>query len=601
MNEQQKWFFPTNTENLEIFLSSALIVDINGFSNDSYMKDAMDDGPVGYIPFFCEQNLNDAIVKSRVEDENLVCCLIELDLSQLRRNIAYADVFPTPNEENNFSYHSMLELDTADAGITTKEPYRNIQIPAPLPLQCIKNIIFESKSLRDESTNLLEKKFGKYPNKFFIHNSKLFKESRGTSCEPSLDENEANTSFPLPANNIIYDKIHSLGGMLALSFYQTKNGAKSIKYFNELCALQLMKNGTQKDFEIINNYFFYSVEEPNEEYTKVFYDLIKVLSEDKGTYGEIKKTIFNYLERADDRLDKQKEFISNIFKKLSRIEDRTLQSPEVEFDSVMNYIGEESNEKYNKKIVMLLVMYFFRDKPVTMLKFYHKEFKEIDYLLFSMFFGISSQYIGLPEHIKKIKDLNFYISNLMSEFHHKKLTQQEFTFKKMSPPKFIPDLIKPTSNGKQDSFISWLSDYLDLDSSKFQTWTVKYQKGFDSAKSTLRFDKEPKVELIKDTEKSQKQAIDYLAENSELPEKSLLGVFVENLSTIFNKFKHWEIKSSSFSCDTAITLTSSKKPILKSLVDISELERQFVKCTVNNEKDLFDYNKVLAQYVKLTK
>ena len=81
-----RWFFPTHTENLEIFLSGGLVICRSGF-DEAYVSDVMIDYPSGYVPFFSKDNLFSAIEKSQAEDENLTRCIIELDVTLRIQNI----------------------------------------------------------------------------------------------------------------------------------------------------------------------------------------------------------------------------------------------------------------------------------------------------------------------------------------------------------------------------------------------------------------------------------------------------------------------------------------------------------------------------------
>ncbi len=587
MSKQRRWFLPTNTENLEFFLSSSLILDIDGFNKDAYIKDVMDGGPAGYIPFFSEDNLENAINKAREEDENLTCCIIELDLSQIQAMIVYAEVSSLPAEENKFF---PLEFGTADMADDVQ--YTKVQIPAPLPLQCIKRIIFEDQSRKDENTRSLERKFGKYPNKIFMENSKLFKERGNTnSILPSESSDVSLELIHLPDKSTNYNKTYSLGGMLALMFYQTKNGRRSVANFKEACDLKVLTGHDHKEFELSNNYFYTSGRQ-DEEYGLLYLDLLSLLSKDKGSIGEIKYEILNYLDSAEN-FTELKVFVEQTAKILRSIEERTLgKSPEEYFTKLM---ATYDATKENKKIFMLLVMYFFRDNTETMLKFYHDDFNEIDYILFSMFFGMGCRYIGLPEHIKKIKGLGFYISNRMAEYHHKTHSGCVHSFKTVTPPKFvIGGLIKNSSNGEQDKFVEWFSsEFLKLDSLKFQSWECRGKEFSCDSNTILQFKEEPKIStMVNDSD-----IIEYYFNSGDEIRSEIENnkSFVNLIKNIFEKYKFWEIKNKSFSCASKSTLKYKEKPKLTSLIDMSEFEQQIIRATVGNDKDLFDYNKIYEQ------
>jgi len=580
MSKKTRWFLPTNTENLEIFLSSGLMFDAKGFGKDKYMKDGMDGEPTGYIPFFSEGNLESAIKKSYEDDENLTCCIIELDPSKLLNTIAVYSKDPSQLYENGkFSY-----VRTDVSSITGDIQYNQIQIPSPLPLQCIKNIIFKDKDVKDTNVKYLEGEFGSFPSKFFIESSKLFEVDAQTEGFPTLSDSDLKFT-PLPENDINYDKVFSLGGMLALMFYQTKNGTGSVGYFKDVCNLNVLAEQDHKELELINNYF-YSLNN-NEEYEQLCFELLNLLS--KGSVSEIKYEILNYLESAV-HFNELKGFVEQAAKILRSIEERTIKkSPEEYFTTLMD---KYEGTKDSKKIFMLLVMYFFRDKTETMLKFYHEGFKEIDYILFAMFFGKGCRYIGLPKEVKKIKGLSFYISNRMAEYHHLSDSSEPF-FKKVSAPKYvIGGLIKKTSDGNQDKFVKWFSEYLNLDSKKFLSWECKGKEFSCGSNIILKFTEEPKI-----TTSANDTDIGQFYSNFEDEVKTKVesrSGFIGLIMEAFEKFKFWEIKTKNFSCSSKSisTLQYKEQPKLVSLVNMSELEQQVIKATIGNDKVLFDYNEV---------
>ncbi len=588
---KQQWFLPTNTENLAIFLSSGLITCSRGFNNESYLKDVMADNPSGYIPFFSKDNLKDAIDKALVEDENLVCCIIELDLSQMLAINIYAEVDCSSGEEGN-SYYLTLSKSDVEVG----EQHKKIQVPAPLPIQCIKKIIFKSTLIKNEIIKSVEE-FGVYPGKFFSSNASLFKAGKDTTRQIFKEPNSDSEGLSAPPeNNINYDKIFSLGGMLVLMFYQTKNGRKSVSYFKDVCNLSELTAHDHKELELINNYFN-DLNIEDEEYGQLYFDLLSILSQDKGSISEIKYEILSYLDLAENFIELQ-TFVKQTAKILRSIEERNLgKSPEEYFTKLM---ATYNSTKENKKIFMLLVMYFFRDKTETMLRFYHKDFQEIDYVLFSMFFGVGCRYIGLPSHVKNIKGLNFYVSNRMAEFHHKVSGNSDLLFKKVAPPKFIiSDLIKEKSNSERDAFVDWFSVFFGLEPEKFQSWECKGKEFSCDSNTTLIFEEEPIIStMLNDNDITQYyfNSGDEIKSNIENEES-----FVNLIKHAFEKIKHWQLKSKGFSSTSNLTLKYKEKPKLISLIDIDEIEQQLVVATIGNDKDLFDYNEVFTQYEKLVK
>jgi len=496
----QRWFLPTNTENMELFLSNGLMTCSDGLKK-SYIKDTLDDCPKGYIPFFSIHNLLEAIYKSTGEEENLIKCIIELNYSQIININIYAEVEPLMDSIDTCSY---IGLKISD--ITELNYHKKILIPSPLPMQCIKGVFFENTLIKNEISKNIERKFGQYPSRFFLVEKNLFNGRNHKNNQVQLEKVLSNSNQTcLPELDINYEKIFSLGGMLGLMFYQTKNSQESIECFVEASSLNKIENQDKNEFKLFNNYF-YDDEHQNEEYSRLCYSLIKLISEDKGNVGEVSQAIIDYLE-LDINYPELQEFNKKMAKGLRKIIDRDkdYMSPETVFSRVVGFCRKNNG---SNKILLILTMYFFRDKPETMLKFYHEEFQSIDYVLFAIFFGINCQYIGLPEQIKQIKGLGYYISNRMAEYHHKSFIDDGSVFKNDSAIKFIlKDFLKESSNGDRDKFFQWFFDFVGLNSNDFQCWKMNH-KGFHcEPNSQFTFKIKPKVTTVIDMTKLERQLL----------------------------------------------------------------------------------------------
>lgn len=496
-----RWFLPTHTENLEIFLSGGLITCISGF-NRAYVTDAMVDYPTGYVPFFSKDNLSPAIEKSQEDDENLTRCIIELDASQILRQTVYGIVSIGGESIRDSKY---VELNIDD--VREEGQYRAVLFPAPLPIQCVKAVFFENAAIKNSVSKSIERNLGAFPDKFFLLDAKLFKrENKEIGLLPSDSSSDNHSdSLLLPGREVSYDKVCSLGGMLALMFYQSKNSALSTKYFSECCELERLSSHSCAELELINNYFF-ADGAVNDEYIALYSDLLDIVSGVNGGVSEVKWTILNYLESPNELTENLKAYAGKMAQRLRDIEERLIdKTPEEVFTLIKDSYSKKNGQN---QILMILSMYFFRDKVETMLKFYHKDFEDIDYILFAMFYGVGCKYIGLPAEIKNIKGLNFYVSNRMAEYSRRIDGSVEPVFKKYSPPKFlINDIIRKSSSGNLDGFVDWLADYLGLDSTEFHEWEVKH-KGFTcESNSPLRFKEKPKLTSLIDIEEFEKQMV----------------------------------------------------------------------------------------------
>ncbi|MDF1690362.1 MAG: hypothetical protein P1U35_12210 [Cycloclasticus sp.] len=520
---KKRWFLPTNTENLELFLSNGLMTCPSGLK-DAYITDVMSDYPRGYIPFFPENNLSNAIGKAIEEDDNLTPCIIELDPSQ----IISMNVLSRTQSSQSETGGNYLALNIS--GIDEAISHKEILLQSPLPIQCIKSVFFESAKIKNEKQKFFEGDFGIYKDKLFSVGAKLFKE---VQSDPGLDlyisNGYSSEAACLPDNKPDYNKIFSLGGMLGLMFYQTKNGRDSVNYFNQVCESVSRVYSQDIEAELLSSFVQNSTDQ-KDDCNLLYSDLLNLLSNNRGGVGEVRKEVIDYLDSINIPPE-LKAFVGVVSDGLKKIDDRheDFRSPE----DVFSRLDKRFKVKKQKQIIMTLVMYFFRDNTETMLKFYHGCFNQIDYVLFAMFFGIGSKYIGLPKQIKRMKGLNTYLSNRMAEYHHSAANSSEVTFKKIPSPKLVfKDFIKEKTNGESDKFIESFAQCYGLKPKSFQTWEVKH-KGF--------------------------------------------------------------------SCDAKSQLVFTEKPTLIAKIDMNEIEQQVVVSTINNDKDLFDYNEVVSKYEKLVK
>src|SRR5690554_5720954 len=112
MSKKQRWLLPTNTENLELFLSQGLMTCWKGING--YIEDIMCDYPAGYIPLFADDNISEAIERSTEEDKNLTTCIIELDLAQINSIDIFYELEPISDNGNKFEKIDISELSEND-------------------------------------------------------------------------------------------------------------------------------------------------------------------------------------------------------------------------------------------------------------------------------------------------------------------------------------------------------------------------------------------------------------------------------------------------------------------------------------------------------
>ena len=123
-NKKNRWFLPTNADNLKMMVAQGLISSPDGFSPNKYYKDELENYP-GFIPVFKNSIPKDTLELIISEQENMTACLIEIDLVKI-----------TQGSAKNQNYEAV------DISINAHDDL--LLLLAPLPLSCIKQIIFKS-------------------------------------------------------------------------------------------------------------------------------------------------------------------------------------------------------------------------------------------------------------------------------------------------------------------------------------------------------------------------------------------------------------------------------------------------------------------------
>ena len=131
-----KWFLVTNTENLKYYFDCNMIVEMQAFEGDAYLRDIQAERPKGYITLNDQTNLTDALELSVSEDPNLESCIVEVDLSGLESASVYGRVF-----EKQYEFGSLDQILRSDVD--------EILIPAPLPIGIIKTVFLKNAKASD--------------------------------------------------------------------------------------------------------------------------------------------------------------------------------------------------------------------------------------------------------------------------------------------------------------------------------------------------------------------------------------------------------------------------------------------------------------------
>ncbi|MDQ7085325.1 MAG: hypothetical protein Q9M36_10550, partial [Sulfurovum sp.] len=218
MVKKDRWFVPTNTENLKMIIAQGLICSPNGFKK--YYSDVLELVD-GYIPIFKNEVGKDILTYVVSEEKDLVPILIEIDLRKITGIVKKV-------EENKLLDIELPDIENIDI----------LFVKAPLPLSIISSMIFKSNEDK----------------KVFYEDSKLYSnvvladlKLSSTLVEQkifklnTLSKNLINNFQKIEIEDIDevdYNKIYAYGGLLLILFYFAKNGKISNNTYHLFCKLE---------------------------------------------------------------------------------------------------------------------------------------------------------------------------------------------------------------------------------------------------------------------------------------------------------------------------------------------------------------------------
>ena len=446
----KKWYIATNTENLKHFIDYGLIIDKQGFTGTSYVVDAMQNVPEGYIPCFSAGSLFPALEKAKEEDENLSCCLLELDVKQIAETMSCGGLVQATDSIIYQKKDSIREL-------ANSEDINCILLPAPLPFSCIKNIILQD----DKTKKNIQDAYGKLfsvKNISFKKLLNLFKRPKNIKERPPELPN-IEGKWEVEQRKIDYSKVFSYGGALGLLYYQTKNGRESTKIFKIFSDL-FMETSINDDSELLKPFKSYLLDiQASEDSIINIYKLImdKIINTTDASIARF--NVLNILKNVDVS-EKYNSKCKVLAKRLEEIIERTIEvDAKTIFESIINKAYADDIEF--KTITLLITMFFLRDNLKTMLKYYHSELTETHYSLLAIFFGMSYGVVSIPSEVRKIDDLSTWLSYKMAEYAHNIDEGNTVGFKEPKKPLLLyGDIIRsePTKNHIVYSLYKWLDD-----------------------------------------------------------------------------------------------------------------------------------------------
>lgn len=468
-----RWFFPTSTDNLKAILSHGLVCGPGGYKK--YYVDISSDFP-GFIPIFRNGNgaHADALRKAREETNDLVVCLLEIHLAQIVSGEVYL-----PNNET-------IDIN-ACKNRSEDDQIDTILLPSPLPLSCIKQVVFDSsdakKTFEDDVTC-----YGDTPKgvlKLVVATSKsdkgLFKKNTQASVAPiAANVNEGTGSVfeqkQTNRNKVNFNKIYSFGGLLGTLFYFAKNGRATNKTFADCTRLEKLEDTDNTLASCIYDYFHHQGEptENSGPQLTILHNVLDILVEQESR--ECVSAIVNFLQ-AEDSFDRPKERTraKELSVRLANFYHNTT-------DSKPSTLFSESSSKVEKALLLLA----HRDDVAGVLgtDIANLEvFDEGDYIIAAMLFGTRSKYYKVPTSIRQYSGIHKYISHLMAQYAHT-ANNSGITFKNPQIPLTVTEMINPKSKKSNwFGFIQWLSKKYSIQNC-FQTTMPNKPFINDKGKST---------------------------------------------------------------------------------------------------------------------
>jgi len=445
------------------------------------MHDMQAERPKGLVPCFSMDNLSDALKAAKRDDENLITCLVEIEL----KNIKFKQIYVQTRKQKSNVFEDVREEDFT--GIDAVE----ILLPSPIPLNYIKSIFLSDAKTQKVIAQEFGSDFGGFPAKFFNNNPKLFKDQLSPKGELELDSGlpvETVKLEDIPDRNLSYTKTFSYGGALSLGFYQTKNGRLSSELFEAFANNELEKDECCHLRPLVSWVYGHK----NESELDLLYSLIFDIIAAEDDLGTIQYDLLKFFDDKK-RLPPDYSHMSGLAVRLRELVERTYK------DSLDTYLSKlieayESNVKWSSKIFLLISMVFIRDHSETLLKFYHEQFSEEDYFLLAVFFGLMNGTGGAPLLIRKVDGLRDWVSFKMAGLMHCSYSSPIVFDKRPSSPVLIhKKYFKKSSVPKMQDALQKFCSRFEISEKKVIAWALTSKDEYNVKPGVITFSSRPSV------------------------------------------------------------------------------------------------------------
>lgn len=415
-----KWRIISNHLNMMFMLAAGMVMPSGGFGK-KYYQDTLSLLP-GWIPLFPAQNmLKSAIDYSIEEDQILVPCYAELDLSDVSGPVKVLRAGEWSDARFPDQVFGDEEL---------------ILIPAPLPVTMIREIVFRSKgdkmvcekSARDVA-NVPLKRF-------------KIKASPASFKKPGLGHWPPSVSG-LQERHISMDKPDSVGGMLVALYHVSNKYDLAVDAYR--AAYEGVLNEALERYPILSdiNKFLNLHEQPSEQlvtsgamFWKLAGDLIGFRK--KGMYGSAVDVVLASLEQSSKDLQGHARDASNRLtddlKTAASFAEKTL---------------TELLELHQKPLPRALLLFTIKDDTTDFLEISNALLNEYDICAAAILFGISDGWMKLPLDLRKSGGLEQSIPFFMAGLSHQLSNSGLILGKLPDRPKSLRELFRDDNRSKK--------------------------------------------------------------------------------------------------------------------------------------------------------
>lgn len=391
LSKVNAWQMVTNHANLFYMLATGLIMPPDGFGR-KYYNDTLSIYP-GYIPLFPEHVSSEAIKYSIAEKPHLIPCIFTIELSCFTGKAKIINRFGQI-EDVNFP-------DGVDSSC------KLLLLPAPLPISCLKSILFKSK----EDKVYCEKDVQDYSNVDLTHYVRKVSASEFSKLK---DQPWPINDVSIPSLKVVLDLPLAAGAIMGLLVNMSHRGNLFIE------AGKLSFDQENDCFEIseypviaaMSDWFKSGHAQSSGDVSqKLFWALVNKVAETRFSdpqYNSVDVAIDYLQSMPEDAYDYK---VRDYGKKLAS----DLRSIAGFSDSTISEIFE----RHPKPVSRAMALFALRERMDELLEFSHPLLTQADYVHAAILFSARQSWLGLSNALREFPGLVNAVSHRMAVMSHR--------------------------------------------------------------------------------------------------------------------------------------------------------------------------------------